>query len=145
MADVQSDAGVPPAYPFEEFLRHVEEVHAMLEREKKTRQPPVEEDGSLPFEFTIIRVNEYMKPLYPDWKERQYKMQRFCLIMHYISTHMNEFDTGDFAVQGSPKVGGLIGGHLLRAVHQLFTASDLRDMKEPTPEEVMKLAEAFRE
>ena len=49
-------------------------------------------------------------------------------------------DQGDFAVYGSTKVGGLVGEHLLRAVHQLFAAEQLPE-KEPTPEEVMEFLE----
>jgi hypothetical protein len=135
-----------PEYPFDEFMRHTHEVTAHLESEKAARGPDLKEDGSVPFEWTVIRVFEYMKPHYPDERERQYKIGRFCLIMQYVSENIATFDTGDFAVYGSAMVGGLVGEHLFRAVHHLFTTRDLGEMGDgPSPQEVMELAARFKE
>jgi len=138
MADIQ--------YPFEEFMRHVEELTPLLKEEREALNPRTEEDGSVPFEWNVIRVFEYMRPLYSDERERQYKMQRYCLIMHYLAEHFSDFDQGDFAVYGSPKVGGLVGKHLFKALHHFFTTQDLSMMGHgPSPQEVLELAARFRE
>jgi hypothetical protein len=133
-----------PDYPFDEFLRDMDEVHAMLEKEKrKSDAPEVEEDGSYPFEWTVIRVNEFMVAKYSKSSVTTYKAMRFVMMLHYVATHFSRFDREDFAVYGSPRVGGLVGEHLLHAVHQVFTAGKLPE-KELTPDEMMKLAETFR-
>ncbi|HLN33596.1 MAG TPA: hypothetical protein VK395_38070 [Gemmataceae bacterium] len=129
----------PPPYPFSEFLGHFDDIHGILDRERKPGYP-------WPFERTVIRVSQYFKPLYADSKEMMYKMGRFYLIMNYLSDHVNEFDQGDFAVYGSERVGGLVAEHLLRAVHEVFTTKDLGELgRGPSPRDVMQIAERLRE
>ena len=134
-----------PDYPFDEFLRDMDEVHALLEKEKrKSDAPDVQEDGSYPFEWTVIRTNEFMMAKYSKSSETTYKAMRLVMILQYVATHFSRFDRDDFAVYGSPRVGGLVGEHLMHAVHHVFTAQKLPE-QEPTPDEMMKLAETFRE
>lgn len=125
-------------YDFDEFAKHPEEIHELLE---DGREP-----GKFQFERSVIRSSEYFKEHYSDEQERMYKFGRFCLIMHYISTHMGDFDQGDFAVVGSARVGSLVSDHLLKAVHQIFTTNDLDKLgRGPTPEQVLELADKLRE
>jgi hypothetical protein len=125
-------------YTFDEFAKHMQEVTPLLREERH--------DGEASFERNVIRTMDYFKPLYPDEGECAYKHGRFCLMMHYMAHHVNDFDTGDYAVFGSHKVGALMSTHLLKAVHHVFTVRDLSEMKtDPTPEEIMALAEEFRE
>lgn len=130
-----------PEYPFDEFVQHFEEVHALLE---KARASGSQEDGRFGLEFSLGIVVDYMKDKYSDGRERQFKTQRFMLIMNYISGHIADFDQADFAVDGSKKVGALVSEHLLRAIHQIL-AGDLASLGHgPTPEEVMALAAKLR-
>jgi hypothetical protein len=124
----------PPPYPFEEFLKHMDEVHSGCQLEP----------GS--WEMNVIKVNEYMKGLYPDAREKQYKLGRFMLIMEYVSEHVHDLDQSDYAVYGSDEVGALVGYHVLRAVHEIYTTKDLGEMERgPSPEEVMRLADKYRD
>jgi hypothetical protein len=119
-------------YPFDEFLRHHDALRGSGNRTNS-------------FERNVIRVFEYMQRVCPNPDEAQWKMSRFVLIMQYISEHIEDFDKGDFAVNGSPKVGALVGQHLLRAVHEVFTISNLNALGHgPTPESVMELAAKYR-
>ncbi|CAN5432771.1 hypothetical protein BH10PLA2_BH10PLA2_25010 [soil metagenome] len=133
-----------PHYTFEEFMQHVVDVPIMLDSAKANLEPEESERGNAPFEWTVVRVYEFMGQKYQDSVERMHKSQRYCLMMHYLSTHISEFDTEDFAVFGSKRVGGLLGEHLLRAVFETFANGALPD-KEPTPEEMRELASKFRE
>src|SRR5947209_1825749 len=119
-----------PAYPFDEFCKHLEEITPMLD-EKRV------EDEEPSFYDTLGYVSGYMARNVANPEEQMYKASRFCLIMHFVSTHVAEFDREDFAVYGSTRVGGLIGEHLLRAAHELLTREPLADT---TPVEVMELA-----
>lgn len=118
-------------YPFAEFLRHQDELTAEGERA-----------GS--FEGNVIRVHEYMQSVVADPDEARWKMGRFMLIMQYIAENITEFDKGDFAVNGSPQVGALVGQHLLQAVHEVFTTHGLADMGHgPSPASVLELAAKY--
>ena len=57
---------------------------------------------------------------------------------------MDSFDTKDYAVVGSERVGSLVGEHLLRAAHKILTG-DLGNLKtDPSPQEIMKLADEYK-
>ena len=132
----------PPDYSFEEFCIH---HHDMSER-LHTKDATGDECPSFCFEQNVIDVSDYMKGLYVDERERQYKLGRFVLIMSYVSEHIGDFDQSDFAVYGSEKVGALVSDHLLRAVHQIYTTRDLSAMgRGPDPAEVMALARQLEE
>jgi hypothetical protein len=121
-------------YPFEEFLKHMDAVHSECNLQPNS------------WEMNVISVNEYMKGLYSDEREKQYKLGRFVLIMEYVSEHVHDLDRSDYAVYGSEKAGALVGNHVLRAVHEIFTTRDLGELGHgPTPEEVMRLADKFRD
>jgi len=128
---------VEPTYTFEEFNEHTDKVTALLAAD---RTP---DEGS--FGRSVMRASEYFKSQYPDGYERTYKHGRFCLMMHYISHHLKDFDRGDYAVYGSEKVGSLVSYHLLRAIHHVYTSDDLlKRESEPTQEEIIAIAEPFR-
>src|SRR4051812_39521040 len=111
MRSLSNENDMKPEYTFEEFAKHLEEVQPLL-REGV-------DDGEGSFERCVILSLEYFQPLYPDDAERMYKHGRFCLMMHYMAHHVNDFDTGDLAVFGSKKVGSLMSEHLLKAVHHV--------------------------
>src|SRR5262245_28781459 len=97
-----------PHYPLEDFLRDIDIVNRHLEAEKERAAPEPEVDGSVPFGWSIVHMNEALKPLYPNWSERFHKGSRVMLALNFISTHMADFDREDFAVYGSEKVGALV-------------------------------------
>lgn len=63
----------PPNYPLDDFLRDIETVNRYLEAEKERNEPELDEDGSIPFGWSIVHTNEALKPVYPDWHERFHK------------------------------------------------------------------------
>lgn len=118
-------------YPFEEFLL---DFSALTARKR---------DSS--FEATFIEVHEYMREKYGDSEEGRWRLERFILILQYVSDRIEMFDSGDFAVYGSPKVGALISEHLLKAVHEVFTTRELSELGYGPPvNEVLRLAEKYR-
>ena len=119
-------------YRFDEFLEHVQVASKF----------PRPDEPSL--EHTVIHLSEYMRSQYSDADEAIYKTSRCALILGYIAQHMEDFDVGDYAVQGSPAVGALVGEHVLRAVHQLLV-SDHLPQRDPSPEEVLHLAREFKD
>jgi len=128
-----------PPYTFEEFHEHASRATKLLAEYR--------EAGEGSFERSVIKTMEMFDALYLDPVERQFKHGRFCLIMSYMSEHLQDFDRGDFAVYGSERVGSLVGEHLLRAVHHFYTSNELfdQDSKPPTPDVIMVLAEQFRD
>jgi hypothetical protein len=121
-----------PDYPFDDFAADYDGIHADTSMARGE------------FERNVIRVNEHMKARYPDPDERMYKVGRFILIAMYLSERIHDFDRGDYAVYGSERVGALIGEPIIRAVHQIYTSADLSDSKEPSPEQVMQLADTIK-
>lgn len=95
-------------------------------------------------EYTVIHLGEYMRSRYSNKEEAFFKTARCAMILSYVAQHLDDFDTGDYAVQGSPAVGALVGEHVLRAVHHLLV-SDRLPQRDPSPEEVLHLAREFRE
>jgi hypothetical protein len=85
-----------------------------------------------------------MKKKYPVFKRCFHRLATVTQVFGYVSRHFSRFDTGDFAVYGSDKVGGLVGVHLLRAIHQAFSTNPPPE-KEPLPEEIMAVARSFKE
>lgn len=122
-----------PDYSFDEFSRHFDELHSS----GRFR------GGSM--EANVLVVNEYLKELPLTEEERLYKVQRFILIMMYISHNLNALDKSDYAVFGSSRVGALVSEHVFRAVHEFYTSGDLTSLRsDPTPEEMMKRADKYR-
>lgn len=120
-------------YPFSEFEKHFEDISAGSELEH----------GAM--EGNVIRVFQYMQTQYEDADESRCKMMRFMLVMQYVSQHIAELDTGDFAVVGSERAGALVGRHVLQAVHHLFTTRSLASLGHgPDVAEVKALATTFK-
>jgi hypothetical protein len=125
-------------YSFEEFCEHADHFEAS--------RPPQSPDGDFVFEKMVLHVHKYMKDLYPDPRECQYKMGRLILMMQYIAEHIQEFDEGDFAVNGSPRVGALVSKHLMQAVDQIFSTDDFTQLRgDPSVDEVKRLAIEIRD
>jgi hypothetical protein len=113
-------------------MRHQGDLHASVERADS-------------FEGNVIKVFEYMRRVCPNEDEARWKMVRFVLILQYIAEHIQEFDKGDYAVNGSSAVGALVGQHLFRAVHEIFTTNDLDSLGHgPSPECVLELAAKYK-
>ncbi len=116
-------------YPFEDFLADFDAVRPRLVRGDVFRN--------------LATVNSYMIDRYPNRSEKRHKTVRFMFVMEYLANHIHELDQSDYAVYGSETAGAIVNEHLLRAVHELFTARGLK--REPTPAEVMELADKYRE
>ena len=122
-----------PDYSFDDFAADYDAIHA---------------DKSMArgeFEHNVIRVNEYMESRYSDADERMYKVGRFMLIVMYISEHIHDFDRADYAVYGSEEVGSLVSSPVFRAVHEIYTSADLSELKDPSPAQVMRLADKYKQ
>src|SRR4051794_16776 len=118
-----------PPYPFDDFARDFDALH---------------DGGQLirnDWMANVFQVREYMQRTYPaaDW---QFRCQRFVLVMMYLSDHVHDFDTGDYGVFGSERAGALVGEHVLRAAHEVFTKEQIGP--DPTPQEIMRLADKYR-
>lgn len=125
-----------PDYPFEEFSKHFDEISLLLKTVYKDEGPDLLK--------SLLHVRDYFATRYEDEKERQYKLLCYSQIMFYLSNRLGDFDTEDFAVTGSTRLGGLVQDHLLQAIHYAFTEQgSLSDM--PDPKVVMEIAERFRE
>lgn len=120
-----------PSYPFEDFLKDFDLVHAAGELKEQE------------FVGNVQAVDLFLKYRYDDAMERRYRMGRFMLILMYVSEHIHDLDSGDFAVFGSEKTGALVSEHVLRAVHSLYTGPELPNAS-PKPSEVLALASEFR-
>jgi hypothetical protein len=121
-------------YPFHEFIRDYETIAPRL-RSKKAKS----------FERLLIRVSKQMAERYADETESRERTKYLVLICQYVSEHMDEFDTDDFAVVGSAKVGALVSTHLLRAVHSIFTETPLSQLGHgPDTHRVKQLAATLR-
>lgn len=93
-------------YSFEDF---VEDMRAF--------NPSFEEN-----EPDLGGLAEYMMQKYSSAEEAVQNAATFILIVRYLIDNLEDFDTDDFAVYGSPEVGSLISIHLLRAVHYIFNS-----------------------
>ena len=82
----------PPEYPFEEFCRHFDELHAQEYFSQPTREASAPRGTPRDFITSAMEVHDYMQGLYSDNNERQYKVGRFVLIMSYISDRIDEFE-----------------------------------------------------
>ena len=131
-------------YPFDEFCQHYDELQHGDYFGRDRTEDNADEDSW--FEKSLIVVMEYMRERYDDDRERFFKGSRFVMIMNYLSHHLDDFDTSDYAVYGSPLVGALASKHLMQAVHHFFTAPELiSENKEPTSAEVMALADSLKD
>jgi hypothetical protein len=123
-----------PTYSFEEFLKHMKETHSECSL------------AGADWELNVIKVYAYMERLYTDEREKQYKLKRFIFIMQYVTEHIHDLDQSDYAVYGSEKAGALVGNHVLRAVHEIFTTKELGELGHgPKLEDVMRLADKYRD
>jgi len=134
-------------YSFDEFRNHVSAMKYVLNYENVTRGSEQAHIGSEKcFELNVLRVMDYMQQVYTDPEEQMHKGKMLMLMMRYLSKHVDDFDTGDYAVQGSDRVGALASEHLLKAVHHIFTTCAVGDLGAgPDPTEVMALADKYRE
>lgn len=129
-------------YSFEEFCEHYDD----LMRTDYMSRDRGESDEEPSFERTMFEVVKYMHARYSDDIERIHKSGRFMIIMNYLASHMGDFDRGDYAVYGSERVGALASMHLLRAVHHFYSDPDLLKRNvNPTPDEIMALADGYRD
>jgi len=128
-------AGLPKIdYPFEDFIADLDE----LTRSGALREGPLERifGASMP----------HFDAKYPGKHVRVFRVSRFMMAMHYLADHFDEFDTEDFAVYGSDRVGGLVGLHLLEAIHEAFMQPDAfaRDA-ETDPARILARARELRD
>jgi hypothetical protein len=123
-----------PEYPFAEFAKDLDTLVDSGELR----------NGFLP---NLGAVRDYMSRRYSSSTEAIYRAQMFLLTNHYLATHIRRFDQSDYAVYGSEKVGALVSEHLLRAIHELMIRQRQQggEMRDPTPEEVLRLADTFRD
>ena len=130
-------------YTFQEFRDHVKAMRHVLDYEVIFSGGPLLHIGSdKSFDLNILRVFDYMNQIYTDKDEINFKTIRFLLILTYIAEHLGEFDTGNFAVKGS--LQALLGEHLLKAVHHIFTSNELGKLGHgPEPKYVLELAASF--
>lgn len=119
-------------YSFEDFARDYDEIY-----------PALHADNTDNFVHAIVFVSDYMDERHEPEVAR-FRTQRFMLITHYVSAHIEDFDQGDYAVNGSLAVGALISNHLIHAAHEWFTRFSLGETRDPTPQEIMALADTFR-
>jgi len=124
-------------YPFADFVADYEAIAPLLRRKRPKS-----------FEGLFFRVSKQMHKPYPN-ADRAHEHERakfLILIAQYVSEHMDDFDTGDFAVVGSAKVGALVSNHLLQAVHKIFTETPLSKLgRGPDAEDVKRLALTLRD
>ena len=106
-----------------------------------------ENDAASGFDAVAIWVIRHMADKYEDQAEAFYKSERFMMISNYLAQNISNFDIGDFAVFGSDAVGALLSNHLVRAVHHLFVETEAGHELgyNPSPENVMQLADSFRD
>jgi hypothetical protein len=72
---------------------------------------------------------------------RIHRLIRFLLAVTYLDQHFHQFDTGEFAVYGSDRAGGLVSEALLRAIHHEFAVPDVFALNgPPAPVDVIALA-----
>ena len=122
-----------PDYPFEAFLADLDELTTT---------------GALPpgpFHGIPVAALPHFRSKYASRRVRVFRYTRFMLAMSYIAEHFRQFDTEDFAVYGSDRVGGLVSEPLLRAVHQTFSVNDVFGLKgSPDPADMLALARELR-
>ena len=85
-----------------------------------------------------------MKSRYPREGESVFKAARFIQAFEYLRRTVDAFDRGNYAVFGSDELGGLVGEHVLRALHS-FYMTDEPVRTEPEPEAVIQLAASLKE
>ena len=126
-------------YTIEEF---VEDCRALLGKRPTDYQMDDEEGWA--FDAKIAQIGDYMKSKYPRGRESVFRAARFMQALDYLGRNKDAFDRGDYAVFGSDEVGGLVGEHVMRALHS-FYMMDKPARTDPDPETVMKLATALKE
>jgi len=133
-------------YTFEEFLTHFHAMQYVRNYEHVTRGDELIEIGPEKCtEFNTIRVYDYMQERYQDPDEQRHKTKMLMLMLMFIAEHIGDFDTGDYAVNGSDESGALVSHWLLKAVHHVYTTRSLSDMGHgPAPKEIMALADKFK-
>ena len=141
---MNSETTFDGTYPFAEFCDHFDELqHGDYFGRDRSK---VGSDDDACFEKSIIVVMEYMRKRYPDEREAFFKGSRYMMVLNFLAHHLHDFDTSDYAVYGSATAGALTSEHLLRAIHHFYTSPKLiSDNKEPTPAEVMAMADSFRD
>ena len=141
---MQNTSSFDDTYPFDEFLKHYDELQ---HGDYFGRDRDADDSDAEPcFEKSLMVVMEYMREKFTDEREAFFKGSRYVMILNFLSHHLNDFDRGDYAVYGSQKVGALTSEHLLKAVHHFYTSPTLiAENKEPTPGEVMTMADSFRD
>lgn len=100
--------------------------------------------GGSAFYAKVAQVGDYMKSRYPREGESVFKAARFIQAFEYLRRNVDAFDRGNYAVFGSDELGGLVGEHVLRALHS-FYMTDEPVRTEPEPEAVIQLAASLKE
>ena len=119
-------------YPFDDFAADFDGTLDRLELQPND------------FEGNIGKLLCFMAERYPDPEVRQFRFMAFMQIMMYFGDHVRDLGQGDYAVYGSPQVGALVSEPVFRAVHEVFTASDRSRIKEPRPDEIMRLTDKYK-
>jgi hypothetical protein len=141
-----ADAGhldISMTYTFDEFIRHWKDYGVVRNYTHLDRNgEQVEIGDSHDYELSVLRVFDYMRQIYSDKDEAREKGMLFSLMYSYLDEHAADFDVGTLSVTG--KTMGLVGEHLLRAVHHVFTTVPLADLGHgPAPADIIKLAESY--
>jgi len=133
-------------YPYEEFEAHFKAFDIVRQYEYIDGKDKIVHIGNdRSFEANMLRVLDYMCQHNSKDVAKQ-KTVAFCQIVHYLSEHISEFDTGKYAVTGKANEGrSLVAEHLLRAVHYSIMNATEEESRGygPSPEKVMKLADTM--
>lgn len=117
-------------YPFDEFDATLDEVYEL---------PDLKPRKSM---WNVGVIANFFRERYPDPEEQCYKFMRFMGMMDYLTDHLAEFDEGDLAVRGGERA--LVGQHLMRALHQVFTTRSPAVAMGTSPDEIRQLAAGIR-
>ena len=132
-------------YPFDEF---VEDFRVFTQGLEAEREAYLQADGELPepkaFEMMVIEIAGFMRARKsPEFARK--RATAFGLMIDCLNQNFSALDTNDYVVDGSRETGGLVGEHVLKAVHHLYTAKPLSELEHnPTPTDIKELADRFR-
>jgi hypothetical protein len=96
------------------------------------------------WERSVLYIRDHMRAKYSP-KDAAKRSMAFTLLMMYLSNRLPAFDHADYLVYGSERVGALVSRHLLKALHHAFVQQPGDIRVDPTPAELMALADTFRQ
>ena len=121
------------SYPFDAFLSDLDALSVMSHLH------------DTPSHGFLQAALGHFRARYTQRRVRIHRLIRFLLAVTYLDEHFHHFDTGEFAVYGSDRAGGLVSEDLLRAIHRLFAVPDVFALNgPPAPAEVLALARGLQ-